>query len=193
MSVPICKNSACFKPAKLDRRGKPLLYCSMDCQREVRRAQWCGNKLRRGLKPSNAFVPGHQTWNKGLKGIHLSRDTEFVPGQLALNKLPVGSVTIRYDKGTKTPRAWLKVAEPSTWLPRAVVTWTAAGREIPEGYILHHKDGDATNDGPEALDNLELVTRARHMEIHRPDFEERRLEGLRRSCKVAEPPEIQRG
>jgi hypothetical protein len=144
-----------------------------------------GNKFRQGLKPANAFSPGHATWNKGLKGIHLSRDTEWVPGQPSLHKLPVGAVTIRYDKGTKTPRAWIKIADPSTWLPRAVVTWTAAGREIPEGKILHHKDGDATNDGPEALDNLQLVTKAEHLEVHRDElFEAKRLAGWRRQRDI---------
>ena len=181
----ICGNQPCTRPARLGHRGMQLKYCSIECEKEDRKVRMGGNKFRQGLKPANAFSPGHATWNKGLKGIHLSRDTEWVPGQPSLHKLPVGAVTIRYDKGTKTPRAWIKIADPSTWLPRAVVTWTAAGREIPEGKILHHKDGDATNDGPEALDNLQLVTKAEHLEVHRDElFEAKRLAGWRRQRDI---------
>jgi hypothetical protein len=175
----ICGNPPCSKPARADKHGKPLKYCSIECEKDDRRVRMQGNKFRRGLKPANAFAKGHATWNKDMKGIHLSPDSEWVPGQPGLHKVPVGTVTIRYDNETGTPRAWIKVAEPAKWLPRAVVTWTAAGRKIPKGKFLHHKDGDATNDGPGSLDNLELVTRAEHLEIHRPDFETRRLIGLR--------------
>lgn len=34
---------------------------------------------------------------------------------------------------------------------------------IPKGFIIHHKDGDKTNN---SIDNLELMSRARHASIH---------------------------
>ena len=34
------------------------------------------------------FKKGMTSWNKGMKGLHLSPDTEFKPGQVPHNKLP---------------------------------------------------------------------------------------------------------
>jgi hypothetical protein len=152
--MTVCSNPACSKQVKIGTRNRPLKFCSARCRKKMFLARVRGNHFRAGKKKSLETAS------------------------------PVGTVTIRHDRYTKTPRAWIKVAEPDKWLPRAVVTWTAAGRTIPKGYILHHKDGDATNDGPGSIDNLELVTRAKHMDIHRPDFEARRLEGLRRRFKT---------
>jgi hypothetical protein len=49
--------------------------------------------------------------------------------------------------------------------------WKNTFGEIPEGYVVHHKDGDGKNN---SLDNLELMTRLEHNRLH---FK------LNRSCK----------
>lgn len=38
---------------------------------------------------------------------------------------------------------------------------------------VHHKDRDKLNDD---IDNLELVSKAEHLEEHRPDFDDLRIE-----------------
>jgi hypothetical protein len=124
------------------------------------------------------FQVGHEPWNKGLSGIHLSPASEFKLGQKPVNHLPVGSATVRLDKVSKRPRRWVKTEEPNKWRPGAVVVWEAINGSVPSGVIIHHRDGDATND---TLDNLEPVTRSEHLAIHLPEFEAK----MRMRCRVA--------
>lgn len=44
--------------------------------------------------------------------------------------------------------------------------WEKRYGTIPEGYIVHHKDGDKCN---WSIDNLELLSRADHLDQHRKD------------------------
>lgn len=44
-----------------------------------------------------------------------------------------------------------------------VQVWERAHGPVPEGFIVHHKDHDPTNN---ALDNLELLTHADHWQQH---------------------------
>jgi hypothetical protein len=86
-------------------------------------------------------------------------------------RLPVGTVSIRtrHNRG-KVRRAYVKVAEPSVWILRARLVWERAHGPIPRGVGIHHKDRDTLND---ALDNLELVSKAEHLAIHRPEFQDK--------------------
>ncbi len=43
--------------------------------------------------------------------------------------------------------------------------WADAHGAIPKGSVIHHRDGDRLNN---ALDNLELVSRAQHCKHHNP-------------------------
>jgi len=120
------------------------------------------------------FVRGSIPWNKGMKGIHMSPETEFKKGSVSANKLPVGSVTIRTRKRDNRQRAWVKIAEPSVWRPRALVVWEEHNGPIPKGHVIHKIDDDPLNDD---VGNLSMLTRAEHMKLHRyefPDFEEKR-------------------
>ena len=86
--------------------------------------------------------------------------------------LPVGTVTIRTRwKRNGDKRAWVKVAEPNVWRPRAVVVWEAAHGPVPNGMVVHHKNRNTLDD---SLTNLELESRSAHLVEHRPEFEEKR-------------------
>ena len=145
-------------------------FCSKSC-----RSSFVAEKhLNKGPKPwaaknldghrhksANRFKAGHKPWNKNLKGIHLSPDTEFKKGRDSENRLPFGTVTIREDKAG-SPRAWMKTLDG--WKPRAQVVFAAKHGAIPAGHVVHHKDGDTLNDRPK---NLMAVTPADHARIHR--------------------------
>jgi hypothetical protein len=53
--------------------------------------------------------------------------------------------------------------------------WETAHGSVPEGKILHHKDGNTLND---LLANLEPVTRSRHLQIHMPEYREKMNAGF---------------
>lgn len=94
------------------------------------------------------------------------------PGSIPVNKRPVGTVRIRQRPGRNDgPRAWIKVAEPNVWRPRAVVVWEAAHGPVDPGFVVHHEDRDTLNDDPA---NLTLESRAAHLLEHRPEFEAKR-------------------
>ncbi|MGN8062759.1 HNH endonuclease signature motif containing protein [Ralstonia sp. 22111] len=102
-----------------------------------------------------------------MKGIHLSPKSEFKKGRTTHNRLPVGSETIRRDKGSGASRVYRKVAEPNVWRLRAVLVWESLNGPVPKGCVVHHKDKDSMNDAP---GNLECLSRAEHAREHKHDL-----------------------
>ena len=122
-----------------------------------------GNQFARGsMANRTSFRFGHKPWNKDKKGIHLSPNTEFKKGQKGDGWLAVGTITIRIDK-SKSQRQWIKVGEPSQWTEYAKFIWTQKNGVIPKGFIIHHIDKNTLNDN---INNLAMVTRKEHFEIH---------------------------
>lgn len=159
----------CGKGFKRDRNGgrAPIRFCSPGCYH-----QW-----RKGQPNLVQFQKGQTPWNKGMKGLHLSPDTEFKPGRESSNKLPIGTVRIRKYKRNNDTRAFVKIGEPNTWELRAKVVWEKAKGPIPKGLFLHHIDRDPLNDD---LSNLALVTRASHLNEHRPEYLAKRKRNAKR-------------
>jgi len=101
------------------------------------------------------FKKGHVTWNKGMKGLRMSPDTEFKEG--------VGG------KDHPGWRGGVQVVKADcTYLhsginsrirrPRAVYEEHIG--KIPKGFIVIHRDGDRYNDSPE---NLTAISRSDNM------------------------------
>ena len=156
-------------------RAATARFCSQACGgtwhartrlARVKKPWAIGNRWRAGKPPANAFAPGHAAWNKDLKGIRLSPGSEFRPGSVPANRLPLGSETIRTDR-TKISRVFVKVADPNVWRPRAVLAWERANGPIVDDRVVHHRDRDTLNDD---ISNLELITRAAHIEEHREEL-----------------------
>lgn len=121
---------------------------------------------------STRFSPGHIPWNKGMKGIHLSPGSEFKKGRIPTNKLPVGTVTLRKRNRDGRTHAWAKVAEPNVWMQRHRLVWEEHNGPLAKGLVIHRLDGDSLNDD---INNLVAMSRAEHIMIHRPEFEEKRI------------------
>lgn len=153
----------CGQGFKRGKRGdKPIRFCSQRCYHDWRKAA--------GVT-TGQFRKGHETWNKGMKGLRVSPATEFKPGHRSINHCEVGTVKIRHVNKTGRDRAWVKVAEPNVWRYRCHVVWEEAYGPIPAGLLIHHLSGDTLDD---ALTNLAAISRAAHLKAHRPDFEEKR-------------------
>lgn len=99
---------------------------------------------------------------------------QFEPGT-AYNKLPIGTVTIRtrHKRGAEQ-RAYIKVKEPNIWILHARYVWQQQHGEIPPGMAIHHCDGNKLND---SIENLELVSKAEHIDKHREEYQERAVTG----------------
>ncbi len=93
----------------------------------------------------------------------------FVKGTSADNRCPVGTVRVRTrHKRNSEQRAFVKVAEPNVWMLRARIVWQLRHGEIPPGMGIHHKDCNKLND---EISNLELVSKAEHLDEHRSSFD----------------------
>jgi len=122
------------------------------------------------------YEKGHIPENPICTGERRSKATEFHKGHQPANKLSVGSAVIRQARND-TKRKWIKVAEPNMWILHAIYVWQSARGRIPEGFILHHIDKDTLNDD---IDNLCLLTRAAHKNIHKQDLEAGKKQGYRK-------------
>ena len=123
---------------------------------------------RRTLTPGHGsqasqIQPGSLPWNKGIKGLRLSPDTEYRPGNRPHTWVPVGSY--RLDGDGALNRKIYDDGEPiKRWQPVHRLLWIAAHGEIPAGHIVVFKPGRRTADLAQiTLDAIELVTRAEHM------------------------------
>lgn len=89
------------------------------------------------------------------KGKRRSPKSEFRKGHDNGRRVQVGSEHI--VKGYVR----VKIAEPNVWRQRAQIVWEEAnGRDLPEGWIVRHLDGDPLNDDPA---NLEALSRGAHL------------------------------
>lgn len=175
-----CGRSIEVKPYRLTRSAK--LFCSNECRtkdgttrrgatpRAVERTcPTCGKTFTRKpaeLRAANycsrsCSAKANMSLSPIPKGERRGRGTEF--SGPPHNTLPVGTVTIRKRPGRDDVRAWVKVAEPNAWRPRAVVEWEKAHGPVPKGYVIHHVDHDSLNDDPA---NLQALSRGDHAALH---------------------------
>jgi hypothetical protein len=176
-----CGLSINVQPYRLRRNGS--VFCSMACRAAngpypghprtgaTLTCEVCGAPFyRKRAEVAAARFCSYRCGGKARpippapKGAHRSPGTEFVAGERPGNWRPVGTVTVRRRRGED--RAWVKVAEPKTWRPRAIATWEAAHGSVPAGMVVHHINRDPLDD---RLENLELLSRAAHVREHRHD------------------------
>ncbi|MDR0878966.1 MAG: HNH endonuclease [Treponema sp.] len=98
------------------------------------------------------FWTGHNSWNKGRKGIHCSPATEFKKGNKPFNYMPEGSERINTEGYVD-----IKIAEPNKWKAKHRSIWEKANGPVPKGSVIIFGDGNKMN---LTLDNLVVVSRA---------------------------------
>ena len=163
-------------------RRQTAKFCSAACRRTgiSRPCAHCGSLVYRSASQvgenvycssecsalHSRFRTGQVPWNKDRKGIHLSPASEFKPGARLQSRDAIGTVRLRMDN-QGDPRAWVKVAEPNRWMLRAQVVWCEAHGPLPPQHVIHHRDRDKLND---AIQNLECLTKAAHMDEHRAEI-----------------------
>lgn len=171
LACEICGTPFQVKPY----RAKTARFCSRRCggtwhlrHRKIHllAPDLRGNTLRVGMGGNGgSFKPGHKTWNRGLKGIHLSPGSEFKKGRTNDRAVPVGTVRERRDKNGSM-RAWVKMGE-RRWVLRAVQIYESIHGPVPRGCLVHHEDRNTMNDD---ISNLRLLTRSAHINEHRQEL-----------------------
>lgn len=151
-----CRKKFKAKPSNKDGLAVPRRFCGDKCYRKWQKK----NPVNKGC-----FKPGNLPFNKGMKGIRHSPETEFKTGNKPKNTVPVGTCILRSQgHGSKRRQAFVKIGEPNVWKTRAQIVWEQHNGELPKGMLLRHLDDDSLNDD---IKNLEAVTRAQNLAIIR--------------------------
>lgn len=105
------------------------------------------------------FKKGNVAWNKNLKGIHLSPETEFKRGQYVGEKHPSWKGGLQ-----KTKEGYYRWIGANKRVKNSRYIYEKRFGEIPKGYVIYHKDGDKYND---SIDNLTLITRSELLQLNK--------------------------
>jgi hypothetical protein len=96
----------------------------------------------------------------------------------------------RSEHGTITAKGYRRARWDGRHQFVHVWVWEQANGPIPDGYQIHHIDGDKQNND---LANLTIVTPTEHKRIHSPHYR-RAGDGWERRCNVCgewKPPDVE--
>lgn len=127
-------------------------------------------RLRRENNPGvgSRFKKGNASWNKGISFQSGGRsvETQFSPGTMPHNHMPVGTERITCD-GIRQRKTHDDGPAHRRWKSVHMILWEEVHGEVPRGNIVVFRDRNTANI---EIDNLELITRAENMRrntIHR--------------------------
>lgn len=148
----------CGNPVKHNRQT----HCCAACRFADQRA---ATMRRVGCNTCGAIFLRHRshvaTVNFCSRACHGMWSSMHRTGANSPRWIAVGSTVIRkYKSGDN--RAWIKVDE-ETFIPRARMVLCAAGEDIPDGFVVHHKNGNTLDD---RLVNVIAMPRSEHAKIH---------------------------
>lgn len=154
---------------------KRLKCCSWDCHLMFR-------KNNPNLFQGGRFKKKQVPWNKGVRGYMGANKTSFKKGNIPPQYVPVGTIVVRKPHHEKSPRRRIKIADLNKWQYYSHYIWEKHNGKIPKGYLIHHKDKNPLNDN---IENLEIMTRAEHLDEHRKEHNEnKRSENMKKAWEV---------
>ncbi len=112
---------------------------------------------------SKIILKGRRAWNKGTKGLTSANKTSFKKGMIPKN----------YNGGLSFYGGrWIIVCRGDKKFPYARAVMCAhLKRQLTPQEIVHHINEDTTDD---RIENLQIVTRGQHVNIHRTKLLEAR-------------------
>lgn len=101
----------------------------------------------------------HSTIRVNFKKLNLQRRT--------LSEAQTGEKNHEWKNGksSKNGRTYLRLSGPKIARSHLVYCNFYNIEKIPEGYCIHHKDSNPSNDN---IENLELISNSEHMKQHEP-------------------------
>jgi len=145
---------------------KPVVYC-LECGALVRYGKKycsssCANKARGRLISKKVELICENCGKKYKVPPHEAKRSRFCSASCRSHWV-----------ATHTPRSHKKIIEshgyrfvrvgPKQYVPEHIKIWEDVFGPIPEGYIVHHKNNDPSDN---KLENLELLNRSEHMALH---------------------------
>lgn len=114
------------------------------------------------------FQKGLVPWNKGTKGVAgvqaACRSTQFKPGQMPANTLPIGSTKFDKDGTLLQKISDAKGNNSKRWRGVHELVWVASNGPLPPKHIVVFKPGMRTNVLEEiTIDRVECISLAENM------------------------------
>lgn len=171
-AADIARDFGCTERALYMRAHALGLRKSSEWARECTRRRWAQGRhegsrrshFRKGQAPVNKGRP-QKEWMPAASRRRCAA-TQFRPGEMPYNWVPVGSyrVTTQGDVERKVADDRTPGMSRRNWRPVRVLVWEAAHGPVPRGHVVRFKDGKATTD-PDAIkpEHLECITRAENM------------------------------
>ena len=137
--------------------GKSKAFREREIERIRRLAPGQDGRFQKGMVP----------WNKGIKGLKsggMSEETQFKPGRVPFNELPVGAYRITRNGGLQRKIGTAKGSNSKRWRGVHELLWVEANGPVPSGHICVFRPGMSTNRLEEiTLDKVECISRAELM------------------------------
>ena len=164
-----------FEKKFIKQNYKKMLYLDIAKALGTTESRVCNYLNRAGLRlPAKehkrrqnigAFKPGQVAWNTGLSLPNIPNSGQFKKGNIPPNTKTDGAIVWRGNQKKKN-RAyyWIRVAL-GKWKMLHVYLWEQKYGQVPDNKFLRFRDGDHRNC---KLENIELVTRAEHLDRNRP-------------------------
>jgi hypothetical protein len=150
-----------YRKAKALGLQKTAEYLASPAACRLRRADEGGGHVGSEYR----FQKGHSSWNKGTKGVHTGGEqTQFKPGQLPHNTLPIGSY--RHDKSGVLQRKIGngKGSNSKRWRGVHELVWSEHNGPVPAKHIVVFKPGMRTAVLEEiTIDRVECISLAENM------------------------------
>lgn len=112
--------------------------------------------VRARMMQKTQFRKGRASWNRGIKGIHLSPSTEFKKGHQPTSTKHDGAITVR--NRNQTPYQYIRISK-CNWMLLHRKVWEDANGPIPRGHVIRFRNGNTLD---VRLENLECISRSEH-------------------------------
>ncbi len=111
-------------------------------------------------KQDSYYKKEYKPWNKGVKGLHYPGCEKgwFKKGD-AKNIHAQETISLRFDKKTRRPYMWLRLAK-NNWRMVHVVLWEHHRGNTPKGFVIVFKNKDSLD---VRIENLELISLKENM------------------------------
>ena len=132
---------------------------NVKCTRSLMKGFYSRNHLNSGV--TGYFPKNNVPHNKGQKGVIYpgSEKGWFKKGNKPHNTEKVGDEVVIKDGYIK-----VKIAEPNVWMLKHRLVWETHNGPIPKDMCIRFLDGNKQNCD---INNLELITRAEHLQLTR--------------------------
>lgn len=112
--------------------------------------------IKQEMQARGYFKKGVIPFNKGVKGVHMSPDTEFKKGHEPKNTKYNGCVTLREHRRTGMSYLFIRI-EKNNWKMLHHYNWEKVYGKIPKGHLIRFVNGNTLDCN---IENLELVSQA---------------------------------